>query len=200
VAAIVFDETTNATIVLALALAIPLANIVGIFFLARYPQGNASPVNFNGMVRNVFLNPIILSTVAGLLINISGLTPWTPLLVSVNALGKSSLGLGLIGVGGGIVFSLKRSYVSGALLSTVLKLLIFPVCTYFLGIGILAHKEQILALTFVAALPVASNSYVLTRKLGGNGELMAAIILLQTIASILTLPISVYCMSSLHLT
>ncbi|MEN9434018.1 MAG: hypothetical protein RLZZ422_1607 [Pseudomonadota bacterium] len=48
----------------------------------------------------------------------------------------------------------------------------------------------------MAALPTASSAYILARQLGGNADLMAAIITLQTLAALLTLPLLLWLLTS----
>ena len=57
-------------------------------------------------------------------------------------------------------------------------------CLLF-GVGGMALSVAVIC----AAVPTASASYILARKLGGNAHLMARIITIQTIAAILTLPL-----------
>jgi predicted permease len=40
-----------------------------------------------------------------------------------------------------------------------------------------------------AAVPTATSAYILARQMGGDAELMAAIITAQTLLSMLTLPV-----------
>ncbi len=52
-------------------------------------------------------NPLILSTLAGVLFNLTGLSMPAPLMNTRDILGRAALGLGLICVGKGLVFSLR---------------------------------------------------------------------------------------------
>ncbi|HMK66830.1 MAG TPA: AEC family transporter [Thermodesulfobacteriota bacterium] len=71
---------------------------------------------------------------------------------------------------------------------TVLKLIIMPLlmlaAIHFFGVGRL--EGQILVL--FAALPTASNAYILATRMGGVGPPVAFLISLQTLLAMLTLP------------
>ena len=67
------------------------------------------------------------------------------------------------------------------------------ICMPLLGLGVCkimgisTLTTQVLVLFF--ALPTASASYVLTKVLGGDSELMAKVISVQTLVAGLTLPL-----------
>ncbi|MDO5498141.1 MAG: AEC family transporter, partial [Propionibacteriaceae bacterium] len=52
----------------------------------------------------------------------------------------------------------------------------------------LAGPAAMVAVLF-QSIPTASSAYVLARRLGGDGALMAAIIAVQTIAGLVTIPL-----------
>ncbi len=73
-------------------------------------------------------------------------------------------------------------------LGTLLRLLLMPLLasgfTALLGVTGTARGIAILA----AAVPTASASYILARKMGGDAKLMAEIVTLQTLLAVVTLP------------
>lgn len=74
-------------------------------------------------------------------------------------------------------------------INTVTRLLIVPVIAYsvayFLGLSSLV----MMLLVIFFSIPTAPTSYILTRQLRGDSELMAGIITSQTILAVMTLPI-----------
>jgi malonate transporter and related proteins len=59
-----------------------------------------------------------------------------------------------------------------------------------LGLGLLfnAQGNALAVIACCAAVPTASNAYVLARQMGGDAPLMAEILTVQTVAAALTMP------------
>ena len=68
--------------------------------------------------------------------------------------------------------------------------LAYAVCTWY---GLPSLQTQILVIFF--ALPTASASYILTKVLGGDSQLMAAVISFQTLCAAVTLPLVIWWLS-----
>ena len=68
--------------------------------------------------------------------------------------------------------------------------LAYAVCMWF---GLPNLQTQILVIFF--ALPTASASYILTKVLGGDSQLMAAVISFQTLCAAVTLPMVIWWIS-----
>ena len=68
--------------------------------------------------------------------------------------------------------------------------LAYAVCMWF---GLPSLQTQILVIFF--ALPTASASYILTKVLGGDSQLMAAVISFQTLCAAVTLPLVIWWIS-----
>ena len=49
---------------------------------------------------------------------------------------------------------------------------------------------EALVLVAFSAIPTATAAFVLTRQMGGDGELMAGILTAQTLAAVVTIPIA----------
>ena len=92
-------------------------------------------------------------------------------------------------VGAALQFTQVRAQWRLVLLNSAWRLLCIPMlawgmCQWF---GLNAVATQVLVIFF--GLPTASASYVLTKVLKGDATLMASIISLQTLLSLLTLPL-----------
>ncbi len=77
----------------------------------------------------------------------------------------------------------------GVMATNTIKLLLMP--AFVLSLAWLLGLDPVsrdVALLF-AALPTATSAYILARQLGGDAELMAAIITGQTLLAMLTLPL-----------
>nr|WP_255682238.1 AEC family transporter [Luteimonas sp. BDR2-5] len=135
-------------------------------------------------------NPIILATLAGGLVNGLGITVPAPLANGLDIVGGASLALGLVCVGGGLDFrwSSARPLALGA--TSALKLLALPLLAVLTCRLLGADDDVTRAACFYAALPTASNAYIMARQMGGDAPLMASLITLQTLLAVVTVPLA----------
>ncbi len=164
----------------------PVANLLSVWALSRYaPPGSARPP----LWRSLFTNPLLLACALGLAWNLSGL-PLPPLLVEPLAiLGRATLALGLLAVGAGLEpVSVRRAFpvlVAGA----VGRLLVEPAVAIGLARTLGLEGTALGVVALCAAVPTASSAYILARLMGGDAELMAAIVTVNTVLAVGTLPL-----------
>jgi predicted permease len=174
------------TAAVAVALMVPLANVMCVAsFVAAGTLGNAS-IGKSAMA--LVKNPLILACLLGIALNLSGvgLPGWSH--DTVELLGRAALPLGLVAVGVALRPAALLRLDRGVLATNSIKLLLMPAMVLVLGwlVGLDTVSSDV-ALLF-AALPTATSAYILARQLGGDAELMAAIITGQTLLAMLTLP------------
>ncbi len=187
VAAGLFGELGFATATLAIAASVPLVNLISVVALSRF--GSNGSRSFKAMILAIAKNPIIVACVVGILLNMSGTGLPSISDGFLEILGRAALPLGLIAVGAGLKLKGDGGSLGTLVAPVVGKLLVLPVLTAFtcslLGLsGVPAY----VAILF-NALPVASSSFILARQLGGDADLMARIITIQTAAAMITLPL-----------
>ena len=131
---------------------------------------------------------MIIGSVLGVLVNLSGVHIYAPLMQTVEFVADTSLSLGLIMVGAGLKLADAMRPRPLALLPVALKLVFMPLvmtgAAYALGL----RGEQLLTIAMGASVPTAMNGYVLAKQMGGDAPLYAAVATLQTIASFFTIP------------
>ena len=172
---------------LAIALLIPLVNVLCVAVITHSVGGReASP---RAMLRAIARNPLILACLTGIGLNISGLGLPAGSVTLLDILARAALPLGLLAVGAGlrlrVAFDRRRLLAIGS----VLKLLVLPALAWALALGVGLEGLAKGILVLFAALPGAPSAYILARQLGGDGELMAALVTVQTALSLVTLPL-----------
>lgn len=164
---------------------IPLLNVMSVAVLARYarPQHLAWPQILLAVARN----PFIWACVVGLIINVLQLPIPKVVYDFANALGRSSLAIGLLVIGAGLQLSMMRPTVTVSL-TVFLKLIAMPAIaiSYALLFGLSGPSLAVVACC--ASVPAASNAYVLAKQMGGDAPLLAQILTLQTILAAVTMP------------
>ncbi|NGO89543.1 MAG: AEC family transporter [Halomonas sp.] len=174
------------TAAVAVALMVPIVNVMCVAsFVAAGTLGSAS-VGKSALA--LIKNPLILGCLVGIALNLSGigLPGWSEDTVSL--LGGAALPLGLVAVGVALRPRALLRFDRGVLATNTIKLVLMPVLVLMLAWALrLDPVSRDVALLF-AALPTATSAYILARQLGGDAELMAAIITGQTLLAMLTLP------------
>ena len=175
------------TAAVAVALMVPVVNVLCVAsFVAAGTLGKAS---MRKSVAALAQNPLILGCLVGIGLNVSGigLPGWSE--DSVTLLGRAALPLGLVAVGVALRPAALLRLDRGVMVTNGIKLLLLPALVLVLAwlVG-LDNVTRDVALLF-AALPTATSAYILSRQLGGDAELMAAIITGQTLLAMLTLPL-----------
>ena len=169
------------------AIAVPTANVISVAALAVFARGRRPSVF--SISRGIATNPLIVSVLAGVALNLAGVGLSWPAAPVLDILGDAALPLALLAVGAGIDLASSRSIGAPALAATGLKLALAPACmlllTHLIGIEGVTRASLIV----YACLPSSPAAYILARQLGGDGEMMAAIIALSTLVAILSMPL-----------
>lgn len=181
VAGMLFGSPGIATMGLIVGAAVPVANLVSVWMLARHGEV--------GLWREVARNPLIWGTAAGFLLNLAGFVPPAPLQAFLGRLADASIALGLITVGAALRLENTPGVRGVSLWLVTVKLLALPLIAAVTGrlLGLQGLNYQVVVL--FAALPTASSAYILAMRMGGDGRSVAWLISATTLGSMLTLPL-----------
>ena len=170
-----------------MALMIPLVNVICV--LAFTLAGSRKSATSGLIIKGILTNPLILGCLLGFSWKVLSLPMPEVLSSSLDLLGSTALPLGLMAVGAGLQLKSLHGYFSLFVLTSVVKLIAFPLVAYLLcdWLNISATTTNILIV--IAALPTASSAYILARQLGGDAPLMASIISGQTLLAMGTMPV-----------
>lgn len=167
-----------------LALMVPAVNVLSVWALTA--ERGVSP---RTLLVPILKNPLILGCVIGALINLSGLGLPGGTDRLANLMAAASLPLGLLCVGAALQPKDLHARLGPLLWNTGVRLLIMPLLawavTWYLGLPLM---ESAVVVVFFA-IPAATASYMLTRQLGGDAQLMAGVLTLQTLLAIATMPL-----------
>lgn len=164
---------------LLIALCVPLANVAAVWSLARH-GGQA-------YFRELARNPLIISTVAGLLANAAGLKFPEAVATTLQRIGVAALPLGLLAVGAGLKLGgLKRAPgLAAALLG--IRHVVLPAIGIGLALALALPDEQRHIVVLFAAMPTASSAYVLAVRMGGDAAYVAGLVTLSTVLGMLSI-------------
>ena len=152
---------------------IPIYNIASVWPMAKHGE--------KGFLAEVIRNPLILATVSGLFANLVGLQIPEWAAPTLQRVGSSSVGIGLMVVGAGMELgSLQKAKVLGTSV-LLIRHLITPILAWILADVLGLDALQTTVLMAFSALPTASSCYVLANRMGYDGSLVAGLVTLSTV-------------------
>lgn len=164
-----------------IAIGVPLCNFAAVWALAQHAQAN--------VLREILRNPLILATVAGLVVHGMGWSLPGLVLPVLDRLGSASIALGLMTVGAGLQWrGLGRELPVGLWFLTIRHLLL-PLSAMALAAALQLPPLQALMLVLFAAMPTASSAYVLAARMGGDGPYVAGLVSLSTVLGAVSIPV-----------
>lgn len=174
-------------IVVALVMAVIIMpiNVASVAVVTRFADRGA---DWASVLKKMAQNPMILASIGALVMRQMPFGLYEPIGDTLYLVGRASLGMGLMVIGA----TLQPGRMFGTRfvlwLPVVLKLALYPLVVVGAGLAFGLDGPHLSYLALCAAVPTATNGYLLARQLGGDGELYAEVTTLQTALSFLTIP------------
>jgi malonate transporter and related proteins len=186
IAASLYGEIGIALSSVALVAMIPVLNIINVAILVRHAASR--PPTAREFAWTLISNPMIWSCAVGIVLWL--LAPPIPAALHgfARMLGQAALALGLLQVGSGLRIEELYRPRAVTLVTTALKLALMPALAASLGLAFGLSGANLAVVVACAAVPSASNAYILARQMGGDAPLVAEIVTVQTILAVLTMP------------
>ncbi len=181
----IFPPEAMAVVALAMAIIILPINLASVYVVMQFADRHSG---WRGVGRNILINPLILSCLAGIVMRFMPFGLYEPLDEALDLVGRAALGMGLIAVGAGLrPEDLLRSDFA-LFVPVAIKLVLFPLLTMATAMAFGVSGIELGYLTLCASVPTAMNGYLLARQLGGDAPLYAAVVTLQTVVSFFSIP------------
>jgi malonate transporter and related proteins len=176
---------------LMLALMVPTVNVLSVWSLTA-ERG----VSARSLLLPILKNPLILACLGGALVNLSGLGLPGGSDRLLGLLAAASLPLGLLCVGAALKPEQLGGEIPALSWNSLLRLLAMPLLAWTVAYALALPPMETTVLVLFFALPTAPTAYVLTRQLGGDSQLMAGIITLQTLLAAASLPLLLHLLTA----
>ena len=187
VAGSLFGTQGVALAALLLGVMIPLANVGAVAVLAAQSE--------RGFLSELARHPLVLSSLAGFAWNLSGMPLPGFADQTLALLGQTALPAGLLSVGAAMKLERGReapeessSPVAAHAWWLAVKLVAVPAIALGLARLIGANGTEAAVLVLCAALPTATNAYILAVRMTGDGRAVALQVTVGTVLSMVTLP------------
>ena len=170
-----------AAIGLLMGFMVPVANVASVLMLARHSESH--------WLKEILLNPLIISTAGGIAFSLLGLELPPMIDTTLGLLSQASLPMGLIAVGAGLRLQGLHSHRGTLWYGVAVKLLVLPAIAWGLALLFGLSGVYLHIAVLMAALPVSTVAYVMAKRMGGDGDTIAAQVMLSTLLAALTLPL-----------
>lgn len=164
-------------------------NIICVIVLARW--GASKATSMRAVLDQIIANPLILGCAAGIVTNLMGLRDLGYVSDALHLIGQAAMPIALMCVGAGLDFGALRASLPKVATASVMRLLLAPTLVW--GACMLTGATPLATAVAVGigSTPTAAAGYTLAREMGGDAQLMAAIITATTLLSFITMPIAI---------
>jgi predicted permease len=156
-------------------------------------SGTASMVT----VRRILLNPMVISTLVGMLLSVIGLRLPRPVSAYLGILADALTPCALFAIGLGLSISGLRANIGRASVLSAVKLIVMPLIVYGLSVSLGLDPLYTIAAVICAAVPTAKTVYILAGEYRCEEMLVASTVSMTTLASIVSLVAWLYGLSGL---
>ncbi len=178
------------------ACVVPIYNVMSVIALQTYGQGGCS---VKRLLLGVAKNPLIIATLLGLAVWLSGWTPPGFAMKTLSMAGAAASPTALFFLGAGMNFSVMRRSARAVALGTVGRLIVCPAVMLAIGAA-LGFRGVALGCALIAfGSPTAVSGYPMAKQLGGDGELAGALVVSTTLFSALSTFLIILALKTLSL-
>ncbi|QOG16659.1 MULTISPECIES: AEC family transporter [Bradyrhizobium] len=167
---------------------------ITVILLERDARG---PAHSAGLARQILLNPMVLSTLIGLVWSITGLPIPAAVAAYLNMIAAALTPCALFAIGLGLSVEGLRSNLKASFALAAVKLVIMPLLVYGLCVMLGLNPLYTVAAVICAAVPTAKTVYVLAHEHKVEERLVAATVSVTTMLSVGTLLVALYLLSGL---
>jgi hypothetical protein len=147
--------------------------------------------------KHVVLNPMVLSTVIGMLLSALNLRMPAPVTAYLDILADALTPCALFAIGLGLSIDGLRATIGRSSLLSVVKLVLMPLIVYGLSVVLRLDPLYTIAAVICAAVPTAKTAYILAGEYRCEETMVASTVSLTTLASIISLVVWLYALSGL---
>lgn len=141
------------------------------------------------VLKGIALNPLVIACCLGGAANFFGAKPSGAIEETLSIAANAALPLALMGVGAGLRVEAITRAMRAVSIACFLKLILAPLIALGLVSLLSVSGSTAFICVLFAAMPTSASAYQMTKNLGGDGKLMAALITAQTLLTPLTAPV-----------
>ncbi len=163
-----------------------LQNLLAIFILQYYSENSAIKGNASHALVKIMGNPVILASIAGIIVSLSGISIPKVLDQTLEIISGLALPMALLIIGASLTFDLVRFRIASVLSASVVKLIVLPGLGFvgfrFLGLS----PQDYLPGLILLATPTATIAVVMAHEIDGDMDFAVATVSVSTLLSAIT--------------
>ena len=169
---------------IAIAFIVPLYNILAVICLETFRKNK---INIFTVLKGIVKNPLIISSVLGILFLSFGIRLPVVLSDVVRDLSRVATPLALIGLGASFTFRSVKNNLGYLSAIVLMKLIVLPVTAISISAYVFGFRgAAIVTLISVFASPTAVSSFTMAQSMGGDSDLAAQTVVFTSVFSIIT--------------
>ncbi|WP_077532573.1 AEC family transporter [Massiliimalia massiliensis] len=180
-----FGEEKAAIAAMLSAVLVPSYNFLAVIVLEAFTNGGK--IDKKNTVLSILKNPLIIASVLGIIVAISGLQFPEFLDQTFNQLGRVATPLALIVLGGDFRVSALKGRLFKALAVSLIKLVAVPAAMIPAAVMIGLRDEALMAVVIAGASPVAVSSYIMAQQADADYELAGQIVMFSSFLCLFTM-------------
>jgi len=176
---------------------VSLFNIAAVIVLEMFREGGK--VSAGKLLLGIIKNPILQGCLVGLVFYLLQIRLPAFLATPVSSLAGLATNLALVILGASLKFEELRK--NSRTISTVLliRLILLPVVMVAFAYLIGLRGVELFLILMIFGTPVATSSYPMAQNMGGDGQLAGQLVFVSTVASLATIFVFIFTLSSLGL-
>ncbi|MDF2941156.1 MAG: family transporter [Herbinix sp.] len=184
IATSIYGENRIGIVSLLAAFIVPLFNILAVTVLELY---RGSKVKLKSVLFSILKNPLILASAFAFLLIILRIQLPDILLSSITSMSKVATPLAFVILGGTFQFDRLAVNTKHLIVVVLSKLILLPAIVFAIALLLGFRNEALVALIGAFASPTAVSSFTMALEMEADGELAGQIVVLTSIACILTI-------------
>ena len=189
-----FPNADTSVASLLVVIVVPLFNVLAVIDLELFRGGKADPKQ---ILKKIATNPLILGSLAGLIILLTGLQIPSILQKPIDDLSKIATPLALFLLGASINFGKTSAHARQLSICVLSKLVIFPLLAVILSALMGMRGVDLACMLIVFGAPAAVNSAVMAQQMGSDGDLATEAVVFTTAFSALTMFLFFFALNTL---
>ena len=176
--------------ILATAILVPITNIVMVIMLVGSLKSDRTTSLPLAILRELARNPYVISILLAVGAN-QLIGDRIPVVHDVaDVLGAGALPITLLAVGANLRVRAMAASTIPLILAFTGKMVVFPIAVLVIGLAVGLPQNVLQIAVVYSVVPTGASSYTLSKQLGGDAPLMAAIVTLQTLIAAVSIPLS----------
>jgi len=189
----IFPNSDTSVASLLVVIVVPMFNVLAVVVLELFRGGST---NLKQVLKKIITNPLIIGSLAGLVILLTGIKLPSIVQKPIDDLSKIASPLALFLLGASIDFSKTGAHAKQLSLCVLGKLVIFPLAAVTAAALFGMRGVELASLLIIFGAPTAVNSAVMAQQMGSDGDLATEAVVFTTAFSALTVFLFVFALKS----